>query len=191
LKRTIFLALLCTALALMLTGCASSADTQPSPSPVLNTPGASPMISPNVPQATDNGLLGDLGNAVGDALTGENNPALSTAEEALSASRELRDAVQKLTEVDTAAAVAAGNTALVGITFNNSYQGGVDDRIRGMILDRAKAVNPGITAVAVTDDSQMIREITGLYEMLQSESPYATVKANADTLAERLDLYRD
>lgn len=193
-KKTIFITLLCLAAALMLTGCASNADTAPSPSAGMTTPGNPPMAT-NAPSATDNGgVLGDIGNGLenlGEALTGRDGQQLTTAEDALTASKELRDAVQKLTEIDTAVAVAAGNTALVGVTFNSSYQGGVDDRLRAMVLDRAKAIHPGITGVAVTDDKNAISEIASLYQMLQSGSPYTTVKANADTLAGGLDMYKN
>lgn len=190
-KRTLLLLLLTVWMALALTGCSSSADTEPSVSPGLgNMATASPLLPSNVPQSTDGGLLGDLGEKL-DNMTGRNDNGLTTAEDALSASKELRDAVQKLTEVDTAVAVAAGNTALVGVTLDSNYKGGVDDRLRAMVLDRAQAIHPGITAVAVTADTKAMEEITALYQMLQSGSPYTTVKANADTLAEGLDLYKN
>lgn len=193
-KRTVLLVMLCAVLVTALAGCSSSADPAPSVSPGMNTPDTSPMLSPNVPQATDGGLLGDLGEIgkdIGDTLTGQDNAELATAEDALTASKELRDAVQKLTEVDTAVAVAAGNTVLVGVTFDTSYQGGVNDRLRAMVLDRAKAIHPSLTAVAVTDDEAKVDEIASLYQMLQSGSPYTTVKANADTLADGLTLYKE
>ena len=193
-KKTIFITLLCLATALMLTGCASNADTEPSPSAGITTPGVNPMTSA-MPNATDNGnILNDIGNGLnnlGDALGGRDGQQLTSAEDALTVSKELRDAVQKLTEVDTAVAVAAGNTALVGVSFNSSYQGKVDDRLRAMVLDRAKAIHPAITTVAITDDESMISEISSLYQMLQSGSPYTTIKANADSLAEGLDMYKE
>ena len=193
LKRTVFLTLLCVALAITLAGCASNADGGPSPSAGMNTPSVSPMAS-NMPSATDNGILGelsDLGDAVGDTLTGNNRGrVITTAEDALTASKELRDAVQKLTEVDTAVAVVTGDTALVGVTFDASYQGSADDRLRGMVLDRARAIHPGIEKVAITSAADDISEISSLYQMLQSGSAFTTVKANADTLAARLDVFR-
>ena len=173
--------------ALALTGCSSSADTQPSVSPGMTT--ASPLLPSNIPQATDGGLLGDLGEKLDDTLNGRDD-ALTTSEDALKASQELRDAVQKLTEVDTAVAVTVGNTALVGVKLVDSYRGGVDDRLQGMVLDRAQAIHPGIDEIAVTADEKAVEEITSLYDMLRSGSPYTTVKANADTLAEGLDLYK-
>ena len=143
-------------LALLLTGCASNADTQPSPSVGMTTPMTSPNVT-NMPSATNN-MDGVLGS---DA--------------------------QQLTTAD---AVAIGNMALVGVTYDSSYQGELDDRIRGMVLDRAKAVNPAIQSVAVTDDPTAFSEIASLYQMLQSGSPYTTVKTNADTLADGMSLYK-
>lgn len=186
-KKTLLIMLLALAAALLLTGCAGSADTaMPSQSPGAQTT-QSPILPSNVPQATDSGLLGDAVDRLDNML---NAGALSTAEDALKASKELRDAVQKLTEVDTAVAVAMGDTALVGVTFDSSYKTGVDDRLRGMILDRAQAVHPGIRSVAVTDAEKDISEISSLYQMLQSGSPYTTVKANADTLAQTIERYQ-
>lgn len=186
-KRTLFLLLLTLLAALALTGCSSSADTEPSVSPGMTT--ASPLLPSNIPQATDGGLLGDLGEKLDDTLNGRDD-ALTTSEDALKASQELRDAVQKLTEVDTAVAVAVGNTALVGVTLDDSYRGGVDERLQGMVLDRAQSIHGGITEIAVTADEKAVEEITSLYDMLRSGSPYTTVKANADTLAEGMDLYK-
>ena len=172
-KRTVFLALLCLTLTLLLTGCASNADTQPSPSVGMTTPMTSPNVT-NMPSATNNM----------DGVLGSDAQQITTADDALTASKELRDAVEKLTEIDT------GNMALVGVTYDSSYQGELDDRIRGMVLDRAKAVNPAIQSVAVTDDPTAFSEIASLYQMLQSGSPYTTVKTNADTLADGMSLYK-
>ena len=185
-KRTIFLSLLCLTLGLMLTGCASSADPEPTPGVGMGTPGPSPMAS-TMPSATeDGGLLGD----VKDMLDGDDDrQKITTAEEALRVSGQVRDAVQKLTEVDTATAVALGDTALVGVTFDSSYKGDADDRLRGMVLERAQAIHPGIRNVAVATDKGVIDEIAKLYQMLQNGTGYATVKANADTLVLGLELF--
>lgn len=188
-KRTVTLTFLCVMLALLLSGCTSNADTVPSPSAGMPSPAVSPMISPDMsdmPSPTDNMLDGILS----DVLPGGDKKTITTAEDALNASKALRDAVEKLTEVDTAMAVVTGNTALVGLSYDSSYQGGIDDRLRGMILDRAKAVHPAIDSVAVTDDVTQSSEIASLYQMLQSGTPFTTVKANADTLADGLDMFK-
>lgn len=182
-KRMLFVFLLAMAAALMLTGCASNADAGATASPAPMTQGTvQPILPSNIPQTTDEGILGDL-------LDGD-HPGITTSEDALKVSQELRNALQRLTEVDTAAAVAVGNTALVGVTYDSSYQGGLDDRLRGMMLDRAQAAHSGITRVAATDKAEDISEIASLYQMLQSGSAYATVKADADALIARLELYQ-
>lgn len=178
LKRTLFSALLCLTLCFFLTGCASNADANPSPTAGISSPMTSPSVT-SMPSPTDNG-----------GLLSSNAPEITTVEDALTASKELRDAVEKLTEIDTAVAVAIGNMALVGITYDASYQGELDDRIRGMVLERAKAINPALTSVAVTDDASAFSEISSLYQMLQSGSPYTTIKTNADTLADSMSLYK-
>ncbi|MBQ9197468.1 MAG: YhcN/YlaJ family sporulation lipoprotein [Clostridia bacterium] len=189
-KRILLLTMLTLALTLMLTGCASNADATPTADPGgMGGATAQPLVPSNIPQATDQGLLGELGNTIGETLKG-GSAALSSAEDALKASKDLRDAVQKLTEVDTAVAAAAGNTALVGVTFNSSYKGGIDERLQGMVLDRAVAAHPGIARVAVTSNADEIDKISALYQALQSGTGYATVKADLDALAAKLDLYQ-
>ena len=185
---------MCLALAVMLTGCAGNADINPSPTAGTN----SPMLSPGssvMPSATDNVGAGGMDNPLNNndnLLTpGNESRQISTVDDALTASKELEDAVDKMTEIDDATAVAIGNMALVGIQYDSTYQGGLDDRIRGMVLERAKAIHPGIQSVAVTDDPKAFEEISALYDMLTSGSPYTTVKSNADTLADGMDMYKE
>jgi len=60
-----------------------------------------------------------------------------------------------------------------------------------MIYDRAKAIHPGIERVYVTDDPAVSSEIAALYQMLQTSSPYSTVKTNLETLTASLEPYKD
>ena len=68
-KRTVFLALLCLTLTLLLTGCASNADTQPSPSVGMTTPMTRPNVT-NMPSATNN-MDGVLGSDAARVLGGD------------------------------------------------------------------------------------------------------------------------
>ena len=191
-KRMILVPLMCLALVLMLTGCASNADTTPSPTMGLTTPDTNGMT---MPTATDNTLGGIMDNPLnnGDNIltASDESQKITTSEDALRVSKELRTALEKLTEVNSAVVVAVDNKALVGIEYDTSYQGMLDDRIRGMVLDRAKTISPAIEYVAVSDDQKALTEIESLYQMLENGSPYTTVKANADTLADGMDLYKE
>ena len=69
-KRILLLIMLTLALGLTLTGCASSADAAPTADPRASQ---SPVLPSNIPQATDQGMLGDLGETIGNTLTGRDN----------------------------------------------------------------------------------------------------------------------
>lgn len=188
-KKTMILTILLLCAALLLSGCASNAGASPTDNMTLTSPGASPNVttSPGMNSDTPGNGLGALSTGMPGAGAAQQ---IETAEDALTASKALRDAVIKLTEVDTASAVAVGNTALVGVKYDESYQGGLDDRLRGMILTRAQTVSPAITSVAVTDKEEEITQINSLFQMLQNGSPYTTVQANADTMTAGLDVYK-
>lgn len=179
-KKVIIFAL-CLSAAILLAGCTTNAD------PMQNKPSQSPMTSPMTsmqPMATT------LPEAAKDMLTDTVVKIMGT-DEAMKASQQIRDAVAKLTEVDTAVAVAVGDGAAVGVTYDVSYQGKTDDRLRGMIYARVKAVHPGITTLYVTDDPAVSNEIASLYQMLQSGSTYSTIESNFKTLTGGLEAYRE
>lgn len=176
---------LCVSAALLLAGCTTNADPLPSGSPLM--PSTSPMTSPggtNMPGATT------LPDAAKDMLTDTVVKIMGT-DDALKASQQIRDAVTKLTEVDTAVCVAAGDKAAVGVAYDASYQGQMDDRLRGMVYARVKAIHPGLTTVYVTDDPAVSNEIASLYQMLQSGSSYATVESSLNTLTANMEPYKE
>lgn len=193
-KKSLFLMILLLCAALLLSGCSSNADANPTGSPGTGNDGVFPGMSPNVSPGASPGMLpgdNDSLSPLGTGAPGDEGQAVSrieSAQDALTASKALRDAVGKLTEVDTSAAVALGDTALVGIKYDTSYRAGTDERMRGMVLARAKAVHPAITRVAITDKEDEVAKISSLYQMLQNGSPYTTVKANADSLAAGMDM---
>ena len=162
--KKVIIFILCASAALMLAGCSTKADPMTSNSPMI--PNTSPMTSPGMntqPIATT------LPEAAKDMLTDTVVKIMGT-DDALKASQQIRDAVSKLTEVDTAVCAAAGDKAAVGVTYDASYKGKMDDRLRGMIHARVKAIHPGITKVYVTDNPAVSNEIASLYQMLQSGS---------------------
>ena len=131
-----------------------------------------------------------LPEAAKDMLTGTVVKIMGT-EDALKASQQIRDAVTKLTEVDTAVCVAAGDKAAVGVSYDVSYQGRMDDRLRGMVYARVKAIHPGLTHVYVTDDPAVSNEIASLYQMLQSGSSYETIESSLNTLTKDMEPYKE
>lgn len=174
-KTRILLVLSAMGLALM-TGCTSSADTLPSPSPSASTmPSNTPMVSlgptasmaPDAGMSTDDALVPSSGTVASSGTTQTNTPTgVNSVEEAERVSDSVSDEVEKLSELDDAEAVVAGNIALVGVEYDAQYQGGMTDRLKKMIEERVDMVNKTITTVHVTDNAEQMRKIAQLREKL-------------------------
>ena len=169
----------------LLAGCAGNADTLASPSPGA-TGSMMPQVSTN---ATDgmNGLMPDASAAPTDG-TGS---GILSLEDAKKASEAMEDAIVKLTEIDDAYVIATGDTAVVGLKFDQQYQGKLDDRIKKMVLTRVQTVDKAVTGVAVTTDVAQVKEIEALAQALESASSLDAVKTQMDELAAQITVYRE
>ena len=143
-----------------LTGCTSSADTMPSPSPSA-TMSATARPSATTPPAV----------SMAPAVTVSPDPAgvpagINTVEDSRRVSERVSEEVEKLSEIGEAEALVAGNIALVGVKFDSQYQGGLTDRVKEMVQDRVDMVDKTVTTVHVTDDGEMMTRIAELREKL-------------------------
>lgn len=155
-KKTLTLVVISLLGLALFSACASNADTLPSPAPSASvTPSATPQAS----QAPTASAM--------PAATPE--PAgVNTVEDAKRLSDDVSEEVEKLSELKGAEAVVAGNIALVGITYDAQYQGGLTDRLTEMVKSRVEAMDKTITAVHVTDDEAMVKKIGQLRESLNN-----------------------
>ena len=90
-------------------------------------------------------------------------PAVESAFDWNTESRNVEAAIEQLSEVENARVAIAGKTALVGVTFDAAYRGDMTERIRDMIAGVVKKADPSIERVAVTaaeDDVAKIFEVT-------------------------------
>lgn len=186
-KKIWLIPILCLSLALLLSGCASNADTMASPSP-----SASPMTSPSYepttsPMATENPAGQTDGTNMTSAAAGG---GITTLEDAKKKSEDMEDAIEKLTEVDEAYVVAVGNVALVAVDFGAQYQGALDERLQKMILTRVQGVDKGITSIAVATDEANTQAVKELSEALEDASSLSTITAQAEALAKKLTTYK-
>ena len=181
-KRTWMLLLLALLSAVLLTGCASNADTLASP-----TPGATNMLENLMPGTgmstespmTDNATTQPDGTAA---------PAASI-EDTRKATQAMEEALEKLSEVDDAYVITVGDTALVGLEFENQYQGGTDDRLKKMVLARLQTVDKNIVKVAVTSDEPLVTGIEALTEALKGASSLEDVNKRAEEMLKQLTIY--
>lgn len=150
-KRWILLVLLALGVA-VLSGCASNADTLPSPSPSVSPMMTTTPMVTAMPTAT---------------VTPTVQAGVTTLEDAQRVSEMVKKEVEKLSELSNADVVVAGNIALVGIQYDTQYQGGLTDRVRQMIEQRVQMADKSVTVTHVTDDRTVVQEIQSLWEQVR------------------------
>ena len=181
-KKTLMFLMLALLSAVLLTGCASNADTLASP-----TPGATNMLNnlmPGTGTATETPMM-DNATMQPD---GTASPA-ATIEDTRKNVQAMEKAVENLSEVDDAYVITVGDTALVGLEFENQYQGGTDERLKKMVLARLQTVDQNIAKVAVTSDEPLVTSIKALTETLKSAASLDDVNRKAEEILRQLTVY--
>ena len=77
---------------------------------------------------------------------------------------QIESRIAQISEISEARVVVTGNTALVGVRFDQAYRGEMTERIREMVAAEVMAADPGITTVAVTADGDDVEDIYELSE---------------------------
>ena len=181
-KRTLMFLLLTLLAAVMLTGCASNADTLASP-----TPGATNMLD-NLLPGTGASTERPMSENATIQPEGTQAPA-ATIEDTRKAAQAMEEAVERLSEVDDAYVITVGDTALVGLKFASQYQGETDDRLKKMVLTRLQTVDKAITKAAVTSDGTLVTGVQALTEALNSATSLDDVNNRAEEMLKQLTVY--
>ena len=99
-----------------------------------------------------------------------------------------RDAAQiearlsQISEISEARVVVTGNTALVGVKFNQAYQGEMTERIREMVAAEIMAADPEITTVAVTADEDDVEDVYEISERTLAGREMDTLKEDINEI---------
>ena len=96
--------------------------------------------------------------------------SITTVDDAKRIADQIEDELEKLSEVDEAYVVVFGEAALVGVEYDEEYQGGTTQRVEDMVKDRIKTVHQGITKVYVTDDPIQVTAIKALEDVVDGGS---------------------
>lgn len=84
--------------------------------------------------------------------------------------------IGQISEISEARVVVTGDTALVGVKFNQAYRGEMTERIREMVAAEVMAADPEITTVAVTADEDDVEDIYELSERTLAGREMDTLK---------------
>lgn len=177
-KKKIFIAMLTILVAAFAVSCACDTTTTPTPSPSLATtpltsvrPSETPMASPSPSTSPD--------TSPAESPKGDGTSAIDTAA--------MRTEVEKLSEVKKATVAAMGDTALVGIQFDDAYQGTLTARITEMVTEKVKAADTAIEKVHVTADQTLFDEISKMSGEEGTGAATAPTQEDFDALAKKIE----
>ena len=186
------------ALAVLMGGCSTKDDMSMATS--KPTASASPSASPNVttvlPGATDSMMDGltdgmEGGNGMDSVLPGATTIPESTGVTSMDKAKrvieQIEDELERLSEVEDAEVIIAGNKAAVAVEFDDQYKAGLDDRMRGIIKERIDGVIGGITTVAITADETVMDAIESLGERLDTMSDMAALQSDLEAIIKKIN----
>ncbi|MBQ8536403.1 MAG: YhcN/YlaJ family sporulation lipoprotein [Clostridia bacterium] len=178
--KTWSLTLMCVSALALLAGCAGNADNAPMASPsAMPTETAQPMTTdmPGVMQPSPT------------TMPAAEAAAISDSSEAMRVADAVEEELEKLSEVDEAEVLVFGNIALVGVEYDDQYQGGTTERIRSMVEDRIGTVHNGLENVYVTDDPLQVSAIETLKDALKAGgTAFADIQNQAQAIVDSLRL---
>ena len=186
------------ALAMLMGSCSTKDDMSMATSEP--TASASPSASPNVttvlPSTTDSmldGMMDGMDGANGmdgvlpDATMIPESTGVTSMDKARRVIEQIEDELERLSEVDDAEVIIAGNKAAVAVEFDDQYKAGLDDRLRKIVKERIDSVISGITTVAITADETVTDAIESLGERLDTMSDMATLQSDLEAIIKKIN----
>lgn len=192
--RKTLLTLMLIAGTLGLTACAAKDDmltATNTPVPTQGSPFTDVLPSPT-------GMLPQLQDGMNEMLDGmtadpTSSPTavpeaagVTSMDKARKVIEQIEDELERLSEVDDAQVVIAGNRAAVALEFDDQYLGGVDERLRSIVRERIDGIISGVTDVAITDDAAIMAELETLGERLQTMSDMNALQSDLDAIIRRM-----
>lgn len=192
--KKILLTLMLCAGALSMTACAAKDDmvtATNTPVPTQSTifPDALPSPTGVMPQLQDgmNEMLdGMTADPTGAPTAVPEAAGVTSMDKARRVVEQIEDELERLSEVDEAQVVIAGNRAAVALEFDDQYLGGIDERLRSVVRERIDGIISGVTDVAITDDAAIMAELETLGERLQTMSDMTALQSDLDAIVRRM-----
>jgi YhcN/YlaJ family sporulation lipoprotein len=150
-----------------------------------NAPNQPPMTSPG-PMNQDRRNIGDTDNLNRDR-TRDNRTIGTTDTNMQDRAEEIANAAAKQKEVESAACVITGNTAMVGLQFDDQYKGDLTDAIKKQVEKRVKNADKRITRVVVTADPDMVSRLEEIFEDIGKGRPISGFTEELNEMINRIN----
>ena len=181
--------------ALAMTACAAKPDmttATTAPSPTISAtgfPDQLPMETGIIPQL-ENGVEQMIDGLTGQPTAGPTAipqaTGVTSMDKARSVVEQLEEELERLSEVDDAEVVIAGNRAAVALEFDDQYHGGIDERLRSIVQERIDSVITGVDDVFITADTALMKEVETLGERLGTMSDMSALRSDLDAIIRRI-----
>ncbi len=182
---------------LLMTACTTGPDmttatNSPAPSASM-TPDPMPEVTEVIPMV-QNGM-DEMGGALNDGLdsvTGQptavpESTGVTSMDKARRVVEQIEDELERLSEVDDAQVVIAGDKAAVALEFDDQYKGGIDDRLRGIVKERIGTVISGISTIAITSDEAIMDALESLGDRLDTMSDMTALQSDLDAIIRKIN----
>jgi len=103
---------------------------------------------------------------------------------------EIERNIMSLSEIAEARVAVSGDTAIVGVVFEDAYAGGMTERIHRMVAAEVMAADAGIKTVAVTAEGDRVTEIAGVSDRLKAGEAAEDLKADVARIAGEADMMK-
>ncbi|MBE5797168.1 MAG: hypothetical protein E7327_07300 [Clostridiales bacterium] len=195
--KKILLTLSLLSAAMMMTACTTGPDMTTatnSPAPTTTTfPDMLPEATGMLPDLQEG--MDDMGEAAGDmvdSLTGQptavpESTGVTSMDKARRVVEQIENELERLSEVDDAQVVIAGNKAAVALEFDDQYKAGIDDRLRGIVKERIDSVINGVSTIAVTSDPAIMDALESLGEKLETMSDMTALQTDLDAIIRKIN----
>ena len=100
---------------------------------------------------------------------------------------QIEDELERLSEVEDAEVIIAGNKAAVALEFDDQYKAGVDERLRKIIKERIDSVISGISTVAITADKTVMEAIDSLGNRLDTMADMTALENDLDAIIKKIN----
>lgn len=181
------------ALMLTFTSCTRKEEPAPTASPTASpTATDTPMTSPDImidemlPDMTDDPGMGTDDPLTPSASAVPEAQGVTTVSDARKAIENIEDELERLSEVDDAQVVIAGNDAAVALEFDSQYQGGIDDRLREIVKERIGSVISGVNNIAITTDKTLMEQLETLGDRLEGAADMADIQNELNAIINKI-----
>ena len=192
-KKTLLI-LSALSLALMLGGCRAkqdmtSATSQPTTSASPTASPQSTMVIPDMTEGPTDTMDGAnaMDGVLPDSTMIPESTGVTSMDKAKRVVEQIEDELERLSEVDDAEVIIAGNKAAVALEFDDQYKAGVDDRLRKIIKERIDGVISGISTIAVTADRSIMDAIESLGERLDTMADMTALESDLDAIIRKIN----